>query len=81
MRYILSKVENIPLRLCSHARTLTHKHMHTHRHGDMLYLAEKTSDGGGGGGGWGSAAVEEDEVDRVLGSKDGKIKRQRDTQL
>ena len=51
------------------------------RHGDMLYLSEKSGDSGGGGGGWGSVAVEEDEVDRELGRRDGKIQRKRDPQL
>ena len=63
---------------------LTHSSPHlltSLRHGDMLYLSEKSGDSGGGGGGWGSVAVEEDEVDRELGRRDGKIQRKRDPQL
>ena len=66
----------------THARTHVHTHTtHSLRHGDMLYLSEKSGNSGVGGGGWGSAAVEEDEVDRELGRRDGKIQRRRDPQL
>lgn len=62
--------------------TLLSTHLlHSLRHGDMLYLSEKSGNSGVGGGGWGSAAVEEDEVDRELGRRDGKIQRRRDPQL
>ncbi len=59
------------------------------RHGDMLFLSEQNSgvevDGGGKEGKGQMApptpAVAEDEVDKVLAQKDGKIYRKKDPQL
>lgn len=55
----------------------------SNRHGDMIYLAEKTSRVSEKEEGSSAMAsqVLEDEVDKILAAKDGKIQRKRDPQL
>ena len=55
----------------------------SNRHGDMIYLAEKSSRVSEQEVGSAAVAreVREHEVDKILAAKDGKIQRKRDPQL